>query len=160
MSKISDPDFGELQFDEIWTGQCEVALFGEVLEVELIVQTFDDDRISEDQRAAYREFESSKKAICQQVEQAVFDFYTANVESYRECFDSEEVDVKAPIIDSIDGLRDLVTLINVKVMFAFEDGARQIGFVFDATFDPELGVGVLVTNGLVEAVETQDFLLG
>jgi hypothetical protein len=46
------------------------------------------------------------------------------------------------------------------VMSAFDADARQIGFIFDATFDPQLGLGVLLTNGSVEAVDTQDILLG
>jgi hypothetical protein len=160
MSVILDSIFGDLQFDAIWTGRCEVFLFGEVLKVELIVQTFDDDPISDIQRVTFQEFESNKRSICHQVEQAVFDFYRKNIESYRECFDREKADVVAPEISSIGDLRELVSLRSIKVMTVFEGDERQIGFVFDATFDPELGVGVLLTNGCVEAVETQDFLLG
>ena len=36
----------------------------------------------------------------------------------------------------------------------------EIGFIFDANFDPQLGLGVLVTDGSVETVDTQDILLG
>lgn len=42
-------------------------------------------------------------------------------------------------------------------MFNFDGDERDIGFVFDATFDPELGIGVLVTNSLVSTVDVRDF---
>ncbi len=162
MNMISDPDFGELclSSDKIWTGQCEVLFFAEAFNVELVVQTFDDDPISPVQRAAFREFESNKELICQRVEQALFAFYTENIERYRECFSPDEVNVKAPKVETVSGLRDLLVLRCVKVMFNFESDERDIGFVFDPTFDPELGIGVLVTNSLVSTVDVQDFLLG
>ena len=162
MNLISDPDFGELclSSDEIWTGQCEVLFFAEVVYAELVVQTFDDDPISQVQRAAFREFDSNKALICQRVEQALFDFYAENIERYRACFHPDEVDVKAPELSTADGLRELLVLRCVKVMFNFDGDGRDIGFVFDATFDPELGIGVLVTNGFVSTVDVQDFLLG
>jgi hypothetical protein len=57
-------------------------------------------------------------------------------------------------------MQDLVSLRCIKVMSAFDIVARQIGFIFDAGFDPQLGLGVRVTNGFVETVGAQDFLLG
>jgi len=160
MNTVLDKDFGRLYFDNVWTGLCEVALFGRSLEVELVVQTFDGDPISESQRYAYREFELSKISIGLQVEQAVFNYYTDRVEEFRTCFDADEVDFKAPKVRTVRDMENLVTLRRVKVMSAFEPDARQIGFIFDALFDSQLGVGVLVTNGVVEVVDVQDFLLG
>lgn len=45
-------------------------------------------------------------------------------------------------------------------MFSDEGEDEKIGFVFDASFDPELGVGVLVSNGNVDDVDVQDIVLG
>lgn len=160
MTGISDRDFGELHFDEAWTGLCEVFTFGRLCEVELIVQTFDGDPIADIQRLAFREFNSNKTSISLAVEKAIFNYYLCRIDEYREGFDADEVDIKAPKVYAIDGMRDLVSLRCIKVMSPFDAGARQIGFIFDATFDPQLGLGVLVTNGSVETVDTQDILLG
>ncbi len=160
MTGISDRDFGELHFDEAWTGLCEVFIFGSLYEVELIVQTFDGASISDIQRLAFREFNSNKAAVSLAVEKAIFSYYLCKVEEYREGFDADEVDIKAPNVHAIDNMRDLVSLRCIKVMSPFDAGMRQIGFIFDATFDPQLGLGVLVTNGSVETVDTQDILLG
>lgn len=160
MTGISDRDFGELHFDGAWTGLCEVFIFGSLYEVELIVQTFDGSSISDIQRLAFREFNSNKAAVSLAIEKAIFSYYLCRVEEYREGFDVDEVDIKAPKIHAIDSMRDLVSLRSIKVMSPFGAGVRQIGFIFDATFDPQLGLGVLVTNGFVEAVDTQDILLG
>ena len=155
-----DPDFGKLEFNEIWTGHCEIVLYGEPLSVTLVIQTFDDDPITETQRLAFREFNSYKAPIGRAVEAAVFDHYCAHLETYRNGFDANEVDTKAPFISGPCDLRNLVSLNEIKVMSAFDSAKRQIGFIFDATFDPELGLGVLVVDGRVTEVDVQDFLLG
>ncbi|MBD8496062.1 hypothetical protein IFR09_20445 [Pseudomonas syringae] len=160
MSVIQDQDFGELHFDGIWQGVCEVVFLGRRLDVELVIQTFDDAPISQTQRLAYREFVANKASICAQVEEAILKHYLDHLCAYRACFDAHEVDAKAPSVREVEGMRDLVCLRCIKVMYAFDEGVRQVGFIGDATFDPELGLGVLVTNGFVEAVDTQDFLLG
>lgn len=160
MSQMIDPDFGELCFDDIWTGPCEIVLYGEPLLVTLVIQTFDDDPITETQRLAFREFNSHKVSIGRAVEAAVFDHYCAHLEAYRNGFDANEVDTKAPVISQPCDLRNLVSLTEIKVMSAFDNETRQIGFIFDATFDPELGLGVLVVDGRVTEVDVQDFLLG
>ncbi len=160
MNVVSDRDFGELHFDGAWTGLCEIVFFGSRFEVELVVQTFDAAPISETQRLAFREFNLNKASISSLVEEAVFSYYLDRLEEYRECFDADEVDAKAPRVRAVDDMQGLVSLRRIKVISAFDAGARQIGFIFDATFDPQLGLGVLVTNGSVEAVDTQDILLG
>ncbi|UZE24511.1 hypothetical protein LOY67_03600 [Pseudomonas sp. B21-056] len=160
MTVVLDGDFGKLHFDGAWIGVCEIFIFGSVCEVELVVQTFDNASISEIQRLAFREFNLHKAAISSMVEKAVFDYYLCRVEEYRECFDADEVDINAPKVHAISEMRDLISLRCIKIMSPFDAGARQIGFIFDAMFDPQLGLGVLVTNGAVEAVDTQDILLG
>ncbi|WP_236209828.1 DUF6985 domain-containing protein [Pseudomonas tohonis] len=79
MKVISDKDFGELKFDDIWTGLCEVTIFRERCDVELVVQTFDGGPITETQRLAYREFISNEAAVCSAVEDAVFKYYNDTV---------------------------------------------------------------------------------
>ncbi|MGZ0713737.1 DUF6985 domain-containing protein [Pseudomonas palleroniana] len=155
-----DKDFGELHFDEAWIGKCEIFIFKRAYEVSLIVQTFDGASFSEDQRLAFREFNLNKSAVSSAVEKAVFSYYLCRVDEYRESFDAEEAEIKAPKVYTIDDMQDLVSLKCIKVMSPFDAGSRQIGFIFDATFDSQLGLGVLVTNGSVEAVDTQDILLG
>lgn len=160
MSTVSDKDFGELYFDGAWKGLCEIVIFGRRCEVELVVQTFDAAPISENQRFAFREFNLNKALISSLVEEAVFSYYLNRLEEYRECFDVDEVDTKAPRVCAVDEMQNLVSLRSVKVMSAFDAGEHQIGFIFDAIFDPQLGLGVLVTNCSVETVDTQDILLG
>lgn len=156
----SDNDFGELHFDEAWIGKCEILIFKRAQEVSLVVQTFDGASISEEQRLVFREFNLNKSTVSSAVEKAVFRYYLCRVDEYRESFDAEEAEIKAPKVYTIDDMQDLVSLRCIKVMSPFDAGMRQIGFIFDAIFDPHLGLGVLVTKSSVEAVDTQDILLG
>ncbi|MCF7531654.1 DUF6985 domain-containing protein [Pseudomonas petrae] len=160
MTGIADRDFGELNFDGVWTGLFEILIFGSLRKVELVIQVFDEDSIAEVQRLAFREFDLNKNSVSMALEKAVFSYYFRRVEEYREGFDADEANIKAPKAQAVDDMRDLVSLRCIKVMSPFDSGSRQIGFIFDATFDPQLGLGVLVTNGSVETVDTQDFLLG
>ncbi|MDN4145344.1 hypothetical protein QYE80_10165 [Pseudomonas tohonis] len=75
MEIVWDKDFGELKFDDIWTGLCEMTIFRGRCEVELVVQTFDGEPVSETQRLAYREFVSNMVSICSSVEEAIFNYY-------------------------------------------------------------------------------------
>ncbi|WP_434672564.1 DUF6985 domain-containing protein [Pseudomonas sp. R1-15] len=160
MNAVLDKDFGKLYFDGAWKGLCEIVIFGSRCEVELVVQTFDAAPISESQRLAFREFNLNKISISLLVEDAVFNYYLNRLEEYRESFGAAEVGANAPKVYAVDDMQDLVSLKRIKVMSAFDAEARQIGFIFDAKFDPQLGLGVLVTNCSVEAVDTQDILLG
>ncbi|WP_273819283.1 DUF6985 domain-containing protein [Pseudomonas asplenii] len=160
MINVSDRDFGELKFDGAWTGECEILIFGSLCKVDLVVQIFDGATISEVQRLAFREFELDKNKFSVIVGEAVFNYYLSRIDEYRACFGTDELAVKVPDVYEVDDMRSLVSLRCVKIMSPFEADVRQVGFIFDAIFDPQLGLGVLVTNGSVEAVDTQDILLG
>lgn len=160
MEVILDSDFGDLHFERVWLGSCDATLFGECAKTKLIIQTFDGEPISYVQRLAFKEFCEHKAAICLAVEQSMYRHYLCMLEDYRACFSPQEVDARAPVVHDSSGMKRLVSLRCIKVMAAFEPELRQIGFIFDATFDPQFGLGVLVTNGAVEAVDVQDILLG
>ena len=142
MKLIDDTAFGELTFEAFWSRAYTVEFLGVVKNITLIVQTFDDDDISDNQRKTFVDFEKDKQGILAGVENGILNYY------------KESFEVNA---GSIAGLVDLL---KIKIMYTETGGDQEIGFICSASFDPELGVGVLVSNGKVEDVDVQDIVLG
>ena len=53
-----------------------------------------------------------------------------------------------------------VILTKIKIMYSEAGESQVIGFILSASFDPELGIGVVVSNGVVTDVDVQDIVLG
>ena len=60
---------------------------------------------------------------------------------------------------SFEDIREMVNLKYLKVIYTEIGEDRELGFIFDASFDPELGIGVLVSNERVVEVGVQDIVL-
>ena len=157
MKTIHDSILGDLHFDCSWERGYEVNIFGKDIETILQVQTFDNEPISDLQRTAYLNFESRKREIVQNIETAIFEYYVNNSDSFRAALDHDDKNIKAPIIYQPMELGILLDLKAVKLM---SSDRREVGFIFNASFDSELGVGVLVVEEMEIEVDVQDFILG
>lgn len=136
MNILNDLVLGELTFDMWWFREYEITVFGRKYLVPLIVQTFDEDGISDNQREAFLEFEKNKNSIISSMEIAILAYYKENF---------------SPNANSIEDVSTLVELLKIKILSS--DDLRELGFIFNASFDPELGVGVLVVNENIEEVD-------
>lgn len=145
MKVINDKVLGELTFDVFWSRPYKVGIFGLEKEITLVIQTFDNDDITNNQRQTFDDFEKNKQRIISDVENEVLNYYRDNFES------------KASNASDVAGLVDLL---KIKIMYSEAGEDQEIGFIFSASFDPELGVGVLISNGKVEDVDVQDIVLG
>ena len=141
MNILNDPVLGELTFDVWWSREYEITIFDCKKLVPLVIQTFDNESISNKQRDTFLEFERNKGSIISSIEIAILTYYKEN-------FDANVV----------EDITALVNLLRIKIMSS--DDMRELGFIFDASFDPELGVGVLLINESIEEVDVQDILLG
>ena len=141
MNILNDPVLGELTFDIWWSREYEITIFDCKKLIPLVIQMFDNESISDKQRETFLEFERNKNSIISSIEMAILTYYKEN-------FDANVVEDVAA----------LVNLLKIKIMSS--DDMRELGFIFDASFDPELGVGVLLINESIEQVDVQDILLG
>ena len=144
MEPIVDPVIGSLQFaHHCWNRSFQVRSFGKDVEVPLRVEN---EQIDETDRATFAAFVREIEKIIPDVEAAVDGYYRAN-------FASAD---GAPA--SVTSLGELVSLHHSAILYS-RPGVRNVGFVFDADFDPELGVGVLVVNEAVVRTSVQDIVL-
>ena len=147
MMYITDPVFGDLfNEDSLWMRPYELEIFNKKRLLSLIVYSYEDDGsdITNHQREVFIRFEKAKNEIIYDVEKEVLNYYKENFN-----FDAT----------SLSDLNGMVTLKYIKFLLTDDGEDREIGFIFDAVFDPELGVGVLVTNEKVVDVGVQDIVL-
>ena len=149
MKKLTDDVFGELIYENLfWRRLYLIEIFDRQVNIQLLVDSYDDaddgSDINTNQREAFLNFEKSKKDIIEEIEQAVLSYY-------KEITNNQMV--------SFEDIREMVNLKYLKVIYTEIGEDRELGFIFDASFDPELGVGVLISNERVVDVGVQDIVL-
>ncbi|MEG2043392.1 MAG: hypothetical protein RR068_20100, partial [Hafnia sp.] len=68
MNILTDPVLGELTFDIWWSREYEITIFDCKKLVPLVIQTFDNESISDKQRDTFLEFERNKSSIISSIE--------------------------------------------------------------------------------------------
>ena len=149
MKKLTDDVFGELIYENLfWRRLYLTEIFGKQINIQLVVDSYDDNDdgsdITTNQREAFLNFEKNKKDIIEEIEQAVLSYY-------KKITNNQMV--------SFEDIREMVNLKYLKVIYTEIGEDRELGFIFDASFDPELGVGVLISNERVVDVGVQDIVL-
>lgn len=158
MKKLTDSVFGTISYDVLWRRGYQAPFLRKEREVVLVITGDDDADFEIAQYEAFTEFEANRLTIVEAVEEALFKYYFSICTENREKFGSQ-ADELSPVISKREELEDLVSLKQIIVMESFDTESREIGFVLDAIWNPELGVGIKVVNGKVEAVGTQDIVL-
>lgn len=150
---MEDPTFGNLTFDQTWNRTLEWEFLGQQFEVELIVEGNDENEaIAPEQREAFAQLSE----VTPRVEQGIFDYYFEILDDFRSRFQTD-VDTRMPIIKDKS---ELLKIINpTGIIFPSVLVARQlsIGFLFECSWDPEEGLGVLLRDGKIE-VGTQSLV--
>lgn len=158
MIMINSKVFGELSYDVYWQRDYSIDFLKKERKVILAIDGDNDMDFEESQYRAFEELEANKDAIVKKVEDQLFKHYLSECDENRAKFGSD-ASCLSPVIYEKENLEDLVNLKQVIIMESFDENSREIGFVFDAKWNPELGVGVKVVNGEVELVGTQDIVL-
>ena len=149
MKKLINDVFGGLIYENLfWRRLYLTEIFGKQINIQLVVDSYDDNDdgsdITTNQREAFLNFEKNKKDIIEEIEQAVLSYY-------KKITNNQMV--------SFEDIREMVNLKYLKVIYTEIGEDRELGFIFDASFDPELGIGVLVSNERVVEVGVQDIVL-
>ena len=149
MKKLINDVFGELIYENLfWRRLYPTEIFGKQINIQLVVDSYydndDGSDITTNQQEAFLNFEKNKKDIIEEIEQAVLSYY-------KKITNNQMV--------SFEDIREMVNLKYLKVIYTEIGEDRELGFIFDSSFDPELGIGVLVSNERVVEVGVQDIVL-
>ena len=158
MVTMQDEIFGVLTLDYTWRKDYVLDMFGVRVSTLIRVEADAKDSITDNQRRAFLAYLEDEKRIVLDVETAVLNYYQSNVQSFRANFGDDVRDVNSPVSVNLSSFSRLLSLRHICFLYS-GDADRKVGFVFDARFDPEMGVGVLIVNEVVEQVSVQDIVL-
>jgi hypothetical protein len=161
MAKINDKLFGELEYkNNFWRGEMTINMFNVERKILLSVDAHEDADFSTIQRVAFQNFIQDMSSIMSVAEKEVYEYYSENVDEYREMVDDESLaDKIAPKIDSLTGLAELVKPTEFIVRRVRKNGKRRLGLLCDVSWDIEDGLGIKIEDEVVEEVGYQDIVL-
>lgn len=161
MTKINDELFGELEYkNNFWRGEMTIKMFNVERKILLSVDAHEDADFSNIQRDAFRNFIQDMNHIMSEAEKEVFEYYSENVDEYREMLEDEsQANKVAPKIDSLTGLTELVKPTELIVRRVRKNGKRRLGLLCDVSWNIEDGLGIKIEDEVVEEVGYQDIVL-
>ncbi|WP_121640587.1 hypothetical protein [Virgibacillus sp. Bac330] len=161
MTKINDKLFGELEYkNNFWRGEMTIKMFNVERKILLSVDAHEDADFSNIQRDAFRNFIQDMNDIMSEAEKEVFEYYSENVDEYREMLEDEsQANKVAPKIDYLTGLTELVKPTELIVRRVRKNGKRRLGLLCDVSWDIEDGLGIKIEDEVVEEVGYQDIVL-
>ncbi|SNZ14016.1 hypothetical protein SAMN05421503_2198 [Terribacillus aidingensis] len=161
MTKINDELFGELEYkNNFWRGEMTIKMFNVERKIILSVDAHEDADFSNIQRNAFRNFIQDMNHIMSEAEKEVYEYYSENVDEYREMLEDElQANKIAPKIDSLTRLAELVKPTELIVRRVRKNGKRRLGLLCDVSWDIEDGLGIKIEDEVVEEVGYQDIVL-
>ncbi|GAF63514.1 hypothetical protein BTS2_0405 [Bacillus sp. TS-2] len=161
MTNINDELFGELEYKKnFWRGEMTIKMFNVERKIILSVDAHEDADFSNIQRDAFRNYIQDMNHIMSEAEKEVYEYYSENVDEYREMLEDESQANKiAPKIDYLTGLAELVKPTELIVRRVRKNGKRRLGLLCDVSWDIEDGLGIKIEDEVVEEVGYQDIVL-
>ncbi|KEQ12244.1 hypothetical protein GZ78_27855 [Endozoicomonas numazuensis] len=158
MIEIDDNVFGRIVYDLYWKRSYTLSFLNKDRDITLVIDGDEDGDFEDSQYKAFQNFEAIKTSLIPDVEDNLFKYYLANISENRDKFGIQS-DKMAPLIFNKEGLDTLLDLKQVVVIESFDSNDLNIGLVFDAKWEPELGIGVKLINGKLVEIGYQDIVL-
>lgn len=151
--KINDPIFGEIEYNYTWAKDTTIHFFGKETEIALMIDGEEDGKFDEDQYTAYQSLMQNWQQLQQSFLQPILDYYQQK--RYELGYDIE-FNEYYPLVATTSQLLEMITLVGIVVSYAGIYEGRDIGILFDCTWDIENGVGIRLLNEKVTEVGYQD----
>jgi hypothetical protein len=151
-----DRVFGELSFKYGWKRKDEIFIFGKREEIVLTVMGNKEGDILDTQREAYLNFKNIEAKIAAEVEETIYKYYLNECDEYRDMLE-DGADELAPIINNRKELSKLVK--PQEMVILKKQDIRELGILFQCTWDIEAGVAVRIENEKIVEVGVQNIAL-
>ncbi|MGG4213836.1 DUF2004 domain-containing protein [Paenibacillus sp. FSL L8-0638] len=150
---VNDPIFGELEYNYSWAKDTSIHFFGKETEIALMIDGEEDGEFDEAQYTAYQSLMQNWEQLQQSFLQPILDYYQ---QKRHELGYDTELNENYPLVDTTDQLLKMITLDGIVVPYAGIYEGRDIGILFDCTWDVENGLGIRLLNEKVTEVGYQD----
>ncbi|WP_195173542.1 DUF6985 domain-containing protein [Mycobacteroides abscessus] len=155
-----DPVLGNIVFTPGagWEGTYTYPFFGRNVTVTLALGGWEESEpVEQHQIAAVEQFNLRKAELCAQAEEALYAHYLDRLPDLREQF-GDSADELMPIISDKQEIPRLVEPTDFFIQLGFSDD-RVVGFLYNCTWEPDLGLAVKFVNETIEEVGPQDIIL-
>lgn len=150
---VNDPIFGELEYNYSWAKDTTIHFFGKETEIALMIDGEEDGEFDEAQYTAYQSLMQNWEQLQQSFLQPILDYYQ---QKRHELGYDTELNENYPLVETTDQLLEMITLDGIVVPYAGIYEGRDIGILFDCTWDVENGLGIRLLNEKVTEVGYQD----
>ncbi|MGP0576986.1 DUF6985 domain-containing protein [Paenibacillus peoriae] len=150
---VNDPIFGELEYNYSWAKDTTIHFFGKETEIALMIDGEEDGEFDEAQYTAYQSLMQNWEQLQQSFLQPILDYYQ---QKRHELGYDTELNENYPLVETTDQLLEMITLDGIIVPYAGIYEGRDIGILFDCTWDIENGLGIRLLNEKVTEVGYQD----
>ncbi len=158
MNEIFHDVFGKIIYNTYWNRAYNVFFLGKEVMVTLVIDGDEDGEFEPSQVLAFQYFDKNKSILMKAVEEMLFKNYKETYKENRMRY-TDNADEVLPEISSANQLSEVISITKVIISETFDEESKEVGLMFDASWEPELGIGVKIINGDVAEVGTQDIIL-
>ena len=152
---MTDPVFGNLEYEYGWNGTVEVNCFGKMEEIDLTVYGEEDTPVTEQQRGSDRAFMAAWDDIMDDVAEAIGKYY---ISLRKELGYDREYNISYPPVEHPS---DVLEMISLDQMVIPDDGiydGRCVCLAFSCLWDDENGTGIRFLNEKIDEIGYQDIV--
>lgn len=153
---INDSIFGELEYDFIWYKDTIINFLGKETEITLIIKGDEDGNFDEEQYTAYQSLMQKWEQLQESFLQPILDYYQ---QKRHELGYDIAFNENYPLVETIDQLMEMITLDGIVVPYGDIREGRDIGILFNCTWDAENGLGLRLLDEEVVEVGYQDITI-
>jgi len=150
---INDEVFGELSYSLFWHRDMNIQFAGKDCVVALNVDGDEDGGFDESQYIAYQSLMKNWVHFQHRFLTAILDYY---VKRRYELGYAAQINKAYPLIETVDEIAKHIELVGIAVPYGDIFDGRDIGLMFDCTWDIENGLGLRLINEEVFRIGYQD----
>ena len=152
----NDPIFGELIYEYGWSRNTIINFIGKEIGIVLMVDGEEDGQFDEDQYTAYLALMKSWGQLQHSLLQPILDYYK---QKRHELGYDIAFNENYPLVETTNQILEMIELEGIVVPYGDIREGRDIGVLFNCTWDRENGLGLRLLNEEVIDVGYQDVVI-
>ncbi|MEI2280535.1 DUF6985 domain-containing protein [Paenibacillus polysaccharolyticus] len=154
--KINDSVFGELEYDYVWTKDTTIQFFENENKISLMIDGDEDGIFDEEQYLAYQALMKNWNDLQQNFLQTLLEYYQQR--RYELGYDII-FNENYPLVETTGHILEMIELDGIVVPYGDIREGRDIGVLFNCSWDKENGVGLRLLDEEVIEVGYQDIVI-
>jgi hypothetical protein len=154
--KMNDSVFGELEHDYVWTKDTTIQFFENENKISLMIDGDEDGIFDEEQYLAYQALMKNWNDLQQNFLQKLLEYYQQR--RYELGYDIA-FNENYPLVETTGQILEMIELDGIVVPYGDIREGRDIGVLFNCSWDKENGVGLRLLDEEVIEVGYQDIVI-